>query len=108
MLSTAECFCGYATPSFSLHDPVMEERCAQINSSLTTESPQPYFLQVYQTPVQGKRRTTEHKYVSTDSHNCFGNRQRILYSPVRKFVPPFTFSTYRNHGDQIDDEVQFY
>ncbi|KAK3530952.1 hypothetical protein QTP70_006498 [Hemibagrus guttatus] len=66
MLSTQECFCGYATPSFTLHDPVMEEHCAQINSSLTTENPQPYFLQVYQTPVQDSR-CTERRFLPEKS-----------------------------------------
>ncbi|MCJ8740376.1 hypothetical protein PDJAM_G00058250 [Pangasius djambal] len=65
-LSALECFCGYATPPFSLHDPVNEEHCAQINSSLTTEKPHPYFLQVYQTPVQDSR-CTERRFLPEKS-----------------------------------------
>ncbi|XP_026790893.3 WSC domain-containing protein 1 [Pangasianodon hypophthalmus] len=66
MLSAPECFCGYATPHFSLHDPVNEEHCAQINSSLTTDKPHPYFLQVYQTPVQDSR-CTERRFLPEKS-----------------------------------------
>lgn len=49
-----DCFCGYATPHFTLHEPVKEELCAVENSSLPTQSSHQLFLQVYQTPVQGK------------------------------------------------------
>ncbi len=49
-----DCFCGYTTPRFTLHEPVREELCAVENSSLPTQGSRRHFLQVYQTPVQGK------------------------------------------------------
>lgn len=49
-----DCFCGYATARFTLHEPVKEELCAVENSSLPIQSSHQLFLQVYQTPVQGK------------------------------------------------------
>ncbi|KAI5626096.1 WSC domain-containing protein 1-like isoform X1, partial [Silurus asotus] len=68
MLSVPGCFCGYVTPSFSLHDPMNEEHCAQINSSLMTSTSQPYFLQVYQTPVQDSRCTERRFLPEKSSH----------------------------------------
>ncbi|XP_062873116.1 sialate:O-sulfotransferase 1 [Trichomycterus rosablanca] len=66
MLSTPDCFCGYATPYFSLHEPVNEDRCAQVNSSMPTAKPCPSFLQVYQTPVQDSR-CTERRFLPEKS-----------------------------------------
>uniref|UniRef100_A0A8B9J429 WSC domain containing 1 n=1 Tax=Astyanax mexicanus TaxID=7994 RepID=A0A8B9J429_ASTMX len=66
MLSRPDCFCGYSTPHFSLHEPVDEEHCALVNSSLPTSKPSSYFLQVYQTPVQDSR-CTERKFLPEKS-----------------------------------------
>ncbi|XP_072547673.1 sialate:O-sulfotransferase 1 [Salminus brasiliensis] len=66
MLSRPDCFCGYATPQFSLHEPVDEEHCALVNSSLPTSKPSSYFLQVYQTPVQDSR-CTERRFLPEKS-----------------------------------------
>lgn len=66
MLSRPDCFCGYATPHFSLHEPVDEEHCALVNSSLPTSKPTSYFLQVYQTPVQDSR-CTERRFLPEKS-----------------------------------------
>ncbi|KAL7832155.1 hypothetical protein AOLI_G00297030 [Acnodon oligacanthus] len=66
MLSRPDCFCGYATPQFSLHEPVEEEYCALVNSSLPTPKPSSHFLQVYQTPVQDSR-CTERRFLPEKS-----------------------------------------
>ncbi|XP_016312851.1 WSC domain-containing protein 1-like [Sinocyclocheilus anshuiensis] len=61
-----DCFCGYATPRFTLHEPVKEELCAVENSSLPTQGSRQLFLQVYQTPVQDSR-CTEKKFLPEKS-----------------------------------------
>uniref|UniRef100_A0A673IYU7 WSC domain-containing protein 1-like n=1 Tax=Sinocyclocheilus rhinocerous TaxID=307959 RepID=A0A673IYU7_9TELE len=61
-----DCFCGYATPRFTLHEPVKEELCAVENSSLPIQSSHQLFLQVYQTPVQDSR-CTEKKFLPEKS-----------------------------------------
>uniref|UniRef100_A0AAR2LCW1 WSC domain-containing protein n=1 Tax=Pygocentrus nattereri TaxID=42514 RepID=A0AAR2LCW1_PYGNA len=66
MLSRPDCFCGYATPQFSLHEPVEEKYCALVNSSLPTPKPSSHFLQVYQTPVQDSR-CTERRFLPEKS-----------------------------------------
>uniref|UniRef100_A0A671KLY7 WSC domain-containing protein 1-like n=1 Tax=Sinocyclocheilus anshuiensis TaxID=1608454 RepID=A0A671KLY7_9TELE len=61
-----DCFCGYVTPRFTLHEPVKEELCAVENSSLPIQSSHQLFLQVYQTPVQDSR-CTEKKFLPEKS-----------------------------------------
>uniref|UniRef100_A0A673Y0X1 WSC domain containing 1 n=1 Tax=Salmo trutta TaxID=8032 RepID=A0A673Y0X1_SALTR len=67
MLRSLDCFCGYATPDFTLHEPAEEEQCSQSN---TTEASLPStlqrFYQVYQTPVQDSR-CTERKFLPEKS-----------------------------------------
>uniref|UniRef100_A0A8C7TFZ8 WSC domain-containing protein n=1 Tax=Oncorhynchus mykiss TaxID=8022 RepID=A0A8C7TFZ8_ONCMY len=67
MLRSSDCFCGYATPDFTLHEPAEEEHCSQSN---TTEASLPStlqrFYQVYQTPVQDSR-CTERKFLPEKS-----------------------------------------
>ncbi|XP_014018707.1 WSC domain-containing protein 1 isoform X1 [Salmo salar] len=67
MLRSLDCFCGYATPDFTLHEPAEEEHCSQSN---TTEASLPStlqrFYQVYQTPVQDSR-CTERKFLPEKS-----------------------------------------
>ncbi|CAB1348071.1 unnamed protein product, partial [Coregonus sp. 'balchen'] len=67
MLRSPDCFCGYATPDFTLHEPAEEEHCSQRN---TTEASLPstlqHFYQVYQTPVQDSR-CTERKFLPEKS-----------------------------------------
>ncbi|XP_010874728.2 WSC domain-containing protein 1 [Esox lucius] len=68
VLGSTDCFCGYATPDFSLHQPADEKRCSQTN---ITETPLPSstlqsFYRVYQTPVQDSR-CTERKFLPEKS-----------------------------------------
>uniref|UniRef100_A0A8C8H8D4 WSC domain-containing protein n=1 Tax=Oncorhynchus tshawytscha TaxID=74940 RepID=A0A8C8H8D4_ONCTS len=67
MLRSSDCFCGYATTDFTLHEPAEEEHCSQSN---TTEASLPStlqrFYQVYQTPVQDSR-CTERKFLPEKS-----------------------------------------
>ncbi|XP_076832916.1 WSC domain containing 1a [Brachyhypopomus gauderio] len=66
MLTGLGCFCGYATPCFSLSDPVDEEHCSCVNTSLQSPKRCPSFIQVYQTPVQDSR-CTERRFLPEKS-----------------------------------------
>ncbi|XP_030633732.1 WSC domain containing 1a [Chanos chanos] len=66
MLRSPDCFCGFATSRFTLHEPVEEESCGQANGSRSTPTPSQHFLQVYQTPVQDSR-CTERKFLPEKS-----------------------------------------
>nr|XP_055052760.1 WSC domain-containing protein 1 [Misgurnus anguillicaudatus] len=57
MIRNPDCYCGFATPHFTLHKPVKEELCVVDNISISTQNSQQLFLQVYQTPVQDSRCT---------------------------------------------------
>ncbi|KAG9328908.1 hypothetical protein JZ751_009373 [Albula glossodonta] len=57
ILRRPDCFCGYGTPIFTLHEPADESRCTTANSSGPTAPADRNFYQVYQTPVQDSRCT---------------------------------------------------
>ncbi|MBN3299787.1 WSCD1 protein, partial [Amia calva] len=51
-----DCFCGYASPHFTLHHPAEDTRCERNpNSTNTTTPTDPDYYAVYQTPVQDTR-----------------------------------------------------
>ncbi|XP_064158014.1 sialate:O-sulfotransferase 1 [Anguilla rostrata] len=54
-LRRPDCFCGYASPQFTLHQSDAESRCATANGSGPTPPSDREFYQVYQTPVQDSR-----------------------------------------------------
>ncbi|KAJ8414622.1 hypothetical protein AAFF_G00038240 [Aldrovandia affinis] len=67
VLRSPDCFCGYASPLFTLHEPAEESRCAGANCSGTAASPAHRdFYQVHQTPVQDSR-CTERKFLPEKS-----------------------------------------
>ncbi|XP_062408873.1 sialate:O-sulfotransferase 1 [Sardina pilchardus] len=66
ILQRPHCFCGYATPVFSLHEPVGEELCALANTTIPTATANHLHCQVYQTPVQDSR-CTERKFLPEKS-----------------------------------------
>lgn len=77
ILQRPHCFCGYATPVFSLHDPVGEELCAPTNTTSPTATTNQLHCQVYQTPVQGKVNSVyrlaiiSHLYVNDVQMKCW-------------------------------------
>ncbi|KAL0973345.1 hypothetical protein UPYG_G00202260 [Umbra pygmaea] len=64
VLRSPDCFCGYATAGFSLHQPVEEKHCSQRNTTEPSLSSSSLlqFCHVYQTPVQDSR-CTERKFL---------------------------------------------
>lgn len=54
VLRRPDCFCGYASERFTLHEPAEESRCTAANGTGPASPADREFYQVYQTPVQGE------------------------------------------------------
>ncbi|KAJ8355418.1 hypothetical protein SKAU_G00182120 [Synaphobranchus kaupii] len=55
ILRRPDCFCGYASARFSLHEPADVSHCVTANTSGPASPTDREFYQVYQTPVQDSR-----------------------------------------------------
>ncbi|KPP67443.1 WSC domain-containing protein 1-like [Scleropages formosus] len=67
VLRRPDCFCGYASRHFTLHEATPEERCALANTTGPQVPKDQDFFQVYQTPVQDAR-CTDRKFFPEKSN----------------------------------------
>nr|XP_023692090.1 WSC domain-containing protein 1 [Paramormyrops kingsleyae]XP_023692091.1 WSC domain-containing protein 1 [Paramormyrops kingsleyae]XP_023692092.1 WSC domain-containing protein 1 [Paramormyrops kingsleyae] len=66
VLRRPDCYCGFASLSFSLQCPVPDQHCTLANTSMPPAPPDSRFFQVYQTPVQDSR-CTEREFLPEKS-----------------------------------------
>ncbi|KAG7483666.1 hypothetical protein MATL_G00040820 [Megalops atlanticus] len=66
VLRRPDCYCGYVSPVFTLHQRAEEKHCALANSTAPAASVDQDYYQVYQTPVQDSR-CTERKFLPEKS-----------------------------------------
>ncbi|KAJ8275895.1 hypothetical protein COCON_G00076470 [Conger conger] len=67
VLRRPDCFCGYVSSRFTLHQPAEERYCAHANATGPITSVDREYYQVYQTPVQDSR-CTERKFLPEKSN----------------------------------------